>query len=148
VITNLTGQKTRRVDMTFGIDYKDDISQAEAIIADIVSKHPKTLKEPSPTIKVHEQVDNSVNFIVRLCAATGDYWDVYWDVTRQVKERFDAAGVGIPFPQWDMHVPGQIEVVLAERRENTPKPQVRSRPASTGTGSARGEPGPADDNDD
>lgn len=147
VITNLTGQKTRRVDMTFGIDYKDDIATAEAIIVDIVASHPKTLKDPVPVIKVHELGDSSVNFVVRPWAATGDYWEVYWDITRQVKERFDQGGIGIPFPQRDIHVPGQIEVVLAERR--TAERNVAAGPRhAVASGNAGGEPGPAADDDD
>ena len=53
---------------------------------------------------MHELADSSVNFVVRPWTATSDYWDVYWDVTRQVKERFDAAGLSIPFPQQDVHM--------------------------------------------
>lgn len=144
VITNLTGLKTRRVDLTFGIGYKDDMAKAEAIIGDVISRHPKTLKDPAPTIKVHELGDSSVNFIARPWAATTDYWDVYWDITRQVKERFDAEGVGIPFPQRDLHVPGQIEVVLGERRVSTSVLPAASPAAKTATGGSRGEPGPAE----
>ena len=33
-----------------------------------------------------------------------DYWDVYWDVTRTVKLKFDEDGISIPFPQRDVHV--------------------------------------------
>jgi small conductance mechanosensitive channel len=35
---------------------------------------------------------------------TPDYWDVYWDLTEAVKQRFDAEGISIPFPQRDVHV--------------------------------------------
>ena len=70
----------------------------------MVSKHELVLAVPEPVIKVHELADSSVNFIVRPWAKTGDYWDVFWDVTRQVKERFDAEGVSIPFPQQDVYV--------------------------------------------
>jgi small conductance mechanosensitive channel len=48
--------------------------------------------------------DSSVNFICRPWARPPDYWDVYWDVTKEVKKRFDAAGIGIPFPQRDVHL--------------------------------------------
>ena len=48
--------------------------------------------------------DSSVNFIVRPWVNASDYWDVYWDVTRAVKERFDAEGISIPFPQRDVHL--------------------------------------------
>ncbi len=104
VITNITGNDTRRVDMTFGIDYSDDIPKAQKILEDILEKHPKVLKDPAPVVKLHELADSSVNFVVRPWTRTSDYWDVYWDVTRAVKERFDAEGISIPFPQHDVHI--------------------------------------------
>jgi len=102
VITNITGRDTRRVDMTFGIGYSDDIEKAQNILAKILEDHPQILDEPEPVIKVHELADSSVNFIVRPWAKTSDYWDVYWDVTRAVKDRFDAEGISIPFPQQEV----------------------------------------------
>jgi small conductance mechanosensitive channel len=112
VITNITGLDTRRVDMTFGIGYADDMAKAEAIIRDVITSHEKVLADPAPVIKVSELADSSVNFIARPWSKTGDYWDVYWDVTRKVKERFDAEGVGIPFPQRDIHIPDALRVVV------------------------------------
>lgn len=104
VITNATGMKTRRVDMGFGIGYDDDIDQAQVILEDIVETHPRVLKKPEPTIRVAALADSSVNFICRPWTKTEDYWDVYWDITKAVKQRFDAAGIGIPFPQQDVHL--------------------------------------------
>ncbi len=62
------------------------------------------LKDPAPTVKLHELGDSSVNFICRPWTQTANYWAVYWDITRTVKERFDAEGVSIPFPQQDVHI--------------------------------------------
>ena len=104
VITNITGNDTRRVDMVFGIGYEDDIAKAQAILEDIVNNHPLALKDPAPVVKLHELADSSVNFVCRPWSKTSDYWAVYWDVTRAVKERFDAEGVSIPFPQRDVHM--------------------------------------------
>lgn len=111
-ITNINGRSTRRVDMVFGIGYGDDMAKAQSIIEEVVGAHPKVLADPAPTIKLHELADSSVNFIVRPWATTSDYWDVYWDVTRTMKERFDAEGVGIPFPQRDLHLPEPVQVVV------------------------------------
>ena len=69
-----------------------------------MASHESVLKDPPPVVKVHELGDSSVNFVVRPWVATVSYWDVYWDITRAVKERFDAEGVSIPFPQRDVHV--------------------------------------------
>lgn len=104
IITNATGTSKRRVDMVFGIGYSDDIGKAQKILEDILESHPAILKDPPPVVRVHELGDSSVNFVVRPWVATENYWDVYWDVTRSVKERFDAEGVSIPFPQRDVHL--------------------------------------------
>jgi small conductance mechanosensitive channel len=104
VITNVTGNSTRRVDMKFGIGYGDDVAKAEKVLTEIVSSHPKVLQDPAPVIKLQELADSSVNFVVRPWSATSDYWDVFFDVHREVKMRFDAEGIGIPFPQMDVHV--------------------------------------------
>jgi small conductance mechanosensitive channel len=104
IITNITGTSKRRVDMVFGIGYSDDIAKAQKIMEDILANHKAVLKDPAPVVKVHELADSSVNFVVRPWVETENYWDVYWDITRSVKERFDAEGVSIPFPQQDVHV--------------------------------------------
>ncbi|MFC1781188.1 mechanosensitive ion channel domain-containing protein, partial [Planctomycetota bacterium] len=104
VITNVTGSNTRRVDMKFGISYSDDIAKVAEILEDIVRSHELVLKDPEPVVKLHELGDSSVNFVCRPWVKTPDYWTVYWDVTRTVKERFDKQGVSIPFPQRDVHI--------------------------------------------
>jgi small conductance mechanosensitive channel len=104
VITNVTVSPTRRVDMVFGIGYSDDIDQAMSILHRIVGEHDKILDDPAPLIHVHELADSSVNLICRPWTRTEDYWTVYWDLTKQVKQAFDAEGVSIPFPQRDVHL--------------------------------------------
>jgi small conductance mechanosensitive channel len=103
-ITNATKSIVRRVDMVFGIGYSDNIEQARQVMDKILADHPKVLPDPEPVVRLHELGDSSVNFICRPWAKTADYWDVYWDVTRQVKECFDAEGISIPFPQRDIHI--------------------------------------------
>jgi small conductance mechanosensitive channel len=104
VIKNVTAQETRRIDMTFGIGYSDDIPKAEHILKEIIETHESVLEDPEPMVRLHELGDSSVNFVVRPWVKTDDYWPVYWDITRAVKLAFDAQGVTIPFPQRDVHV--------------------------------------------
>ncbi|GLS91994.1 hypothetical protein GCM10007916_30640 [Psychromonas marina] len=103
VIKNVTSQKLRRVDLVFGIGYSDDIEKTEALLSELVSAHPMVLQDPKPVIKLHVLNESSVDFIVRPWVKTEDYWDVYWDITREVKMRFDQDGISIPFPQRDVH---------------------------------------------
>jgi small conductance mechanosensitive channel len=104
VIINVTGITRRRIDLVFGIGYSDDIDKAQKILQDIVDGHEDILKEPEAVIRLHELADSSVNFICRPWVKPGDYWDVYWYITREVKRRFDAEGISIPFPQQDVHI--------------------------------------------
>ena len=103
-ITNISGTDKRRVDMVFGISYSDSIDQAQAVLEKIVADHPLVLQDPAPNIKLNELGDSSVNFIVRPWVVPANYWSVYWDITRKVKEEFDRQGISIPFPQRDVHI--------------------------------------------
>lgn len=104
VIVNMTANSTRRVDMTFGISYADDVERAKGVLMSLVGSHEKILSDPEPTIRLHALADSSVNLIVRPWVKTEDYWEVFWDVTEGVKRTFDEAGISIPFPQREVHV--------------------------------------------
>jgi small conductance mechanosensitive channel len=103
VIRNVTAQTTRRVDLVFGIGYGDDIEHAETVLRDILAKHEKVLEDPAPNVQVHNLGESSVDILVRPWVRTEDYWPVFWDITREVKMRFDREGISIPFPQRDVH---------------------------------------------
>ena len=104
VITNVTAQTTRRVDLTFGIGYDDDIDQAEQLMARIVKGHDKVLEDPAPQIALSNLGESSVDFVVRPWVKAEDYWDVYFDLLKTVKQEFDKAGISIPYPQRDVHL--------------------------------------------
>ena len=140
VITNATAADTRRVDMEFGIGYDDDIDRAQAILEEIVEAHPKTLKDPAPTIRMNTLADSSVNFICRPWAKNADYWDVYWDVTKAVKQRFDAVGIGIPYPQRDVHLyiaEGPVREGLVRVAQGTKRGDASPPAAALDDGSAQ-----------
>ncbi|AXT27509.1 mechanosensitive ion channel family protein [Ruegeria sp. AD91A] len=104
VITNVSASEERRVDLVFGIAYSDNAAQAIDVLKELVSKHELCLKTPEPEVFVGELGDNSVNIFCRPWSKSDDYWTVYWDLTGQAKERFDAEGISIPFPQRDVHL--------------------------------------------
>lgn len=99
-----TVKDTRRVDLVFGIGYEDDIQHAIDLLTKIANEHELVLDEPAVAVSVDELAGSSVNLFCRPWVKTKDYWTVHWDLTRQVKERFDAAGIRFPFPQRDVHL--------------------------------------------
>ncbi|WP_198265842.1 mechanosensitive ion channel family protein [sulfur-oxidizing endosymbiont of Gigantopelta aegis] len=103
-IINYSTQDTRRVDLTVGVSYDADLKEVRTILEDIVAKDQRILKDPTHLIVVGELADNSVNFFVRVWVKSEDYWNVYFDANETVKLRLDAAGIGIPYPQRDVHL--------------------------------------------
>lgn len=103
-IVNFSANDTRRVDMVFGISYDDDIKKAKTIIEDVLKSESRVLPEPEPTIGVLELADSSVNIAVRPWVNTSDYWPTLFALNETIKEKFDEAGISIPFPQSDVHL--------------------------------------------
>ena len=104
IITNVSANATRRVDLTFGIGYSDDMGVAQRAMESVLENHPLVLKDPGPTVQLLELADSSVNFICRPWCKAGDYGTVKSELQRMVKERFDQEGISIPFPQQDVHM--------------------------------------------
>jgi small conductance mechanosensitive channel len=101
---NYTAESTRRVDLTFGIGYSDDLRKAKAILQEIANADERVHKEPAPFVAVKELGESSVDFTYRVWVNTADYWDVYFSTIEKVKLTFDERGVSIPFPQRDVHL--------------------------------------------
>jgi small conductance mechanosensitive channel len=104
IITNYSANDTRRVDLTVGVSYDDDLDKVSATIRELVEADERILEEPACQIEVLELADSSVNFVVRPWVKTADYWGVYFDLTKKIKQRFDQDGISFPFPQQDVHL--------------------------------------------
>lgn len=103
-ITNITAHDTRRVDMSVGVSYSDDLDKVQNIILDVLNADERILKDPAPQVVVSELADSSVNFHVRPWSKKEDYWGVFFDFQKTIKQRLDREGVSIPFPQRDVHL--------------------------------------------
>ena len=90
--------------MVIGVSYNADLSQAKEALMAVLTEDDRILKDPAPQVAVYELADSSVNFVVRPWVNAADYWSVRFDVTENVKRRLDADGIGIPFPQRDVHL--------------------------------------------
>ena len=103
-IINYTGQETRRVDIIASCGYDDDIDKVKDILKNILDQDERILEEPEPRIAVSELADNSINFIVRPWVKSSDVLSVKYSILEQIKKRFDAEGISIPYPQRDVHI--------------------------------------------
>lgn len=103
-ITNYSARETRRVDLTVRVGYDDDINNVRRILESVVNDDTRVLQDPAPNIRMNAMGDSCVEWIVRPWVQAADYWDVHWEMTEEIKSRFDREGISIPFPQRDVHV--------------------------------------------
>lgn len=104
-IKNYSSLGLRRVDVTFGIDYDDDMDLAMKIIKETAALHPDIVaRKDHPWAKVSNLGDSSVDIEMRVWCKPENYWDVMYDLTKSVKEAFDAGGISIPYPH-------QVEII-------------------------------------
>jgi len=108
-IVNFSHQKERRIDIVIGCSYNDDIDKVKEVLADVLSKDERILKEPKPRIALSELADSSVNFIVRPWVKNAEYLDVLYSLLEEIKKRFDKEGISIPYPQSDVHIHNHSE---------------------------------------
>lgn len=103
-ITNFSRMDTRRIDLVIGVSYDADLKVAKQTLQNILEAEERVLKDPAYVIGVNELADSSVNFVVRPWVNAADYWPTYWDLMEKIKIGLDEAGVGIPYPQMDVHL--------------------------------------------
>jgi small conductance mechanosensitive channel len=126
VIINLTGQKTRRIEILFAVGYSANLKQARAVIEGVAEAHDLVLPDPAPWTGVTDLLDSAVEVTLQAWVQVDDWWQVKADLTQGVKEALDAAGVEIPFPHqvavaYEPPAPGPDPV-------EKPKPEPRPEP--------------------
>jgi small conductance mechanosensitive channel len=103
-LKNYTRNGKRRMDLSVGISYSDSIDAAFEVMRGIIREERRFLPDPKPQIMVQSLGESGVTITLRAWAAGDQYWPLYWDETRNIKERIEAAGLHIPFPQRDLHI--------------------------------------------
>ncbi len=101
---NVSAEETRRVDLSVGIGYDDNIKSAITALEKMCSSHNKVLQSPSVFVGVTDYGDSSINLTIRSWCKGEDYWDVFFELNESIKTTLDSANISIPFPQRDVHM--------------------------------------------
>ncbi len=104
VIENISHHSTRRVDVAVGSDYSADLDETRDILTRVATNVSGRLDDPEPAVVLLELGGSSIDWSVRVWCNSADFWGVKQALTRDVKNALDQAGIGIPFPQMDVHM--------------------------------------------
>ena len=121
-ILNYSRLPTRRLDVTIGIAYDDDVDKAMGVLMDLLLNDDRVHRDPEPQVMVTALADSSVNLNLRCWTAASDYWGLQFDLNKAAKETVEAAGCSIPFPQRDLHIVSGGLPVPGTAREPAPGP--------------------------
>ena len=137
VIVNLTGQRTRRIEILFTVGYGEDLNAARSVLAGVARSHEKVLPDPAPWTGVTGLLDSAVQITLHAWVRSEDWWQTQADLMQGGKEAIDAAGIEIPFPH-QVAVPygdeDVLPVVTARTVGQKGAPAGGEGPASSGEG--------------
>jgi small conductance mechanosensitive channel len=103
-LKNYTRNGKRRMDLSVSIAYSDSIDAAFKVMQDVIASETRFMRDPAPQVMVQSLGDSGVTIMLRAWAHTSVYWTIYWEQMRNIKEKIEAAGLTIPFPQRDLHL--------------------------------------------
>ncbi len=103
-LTNYSKIGTIRVDLVFGVSYESDISKAKQIILDLLTEDEQVLSEPAPQVFVQKLNDSSVDLAAWPFVNIADFFPFQMTITERVKDKFDEAGIDIPYPHQDVRL--------------------------------------------
>lgn len=102
-ITNVTLTPTRRIEWTVSVEYGQDIDKVRGVCNSLLEADERIAKDPEPVVYLTELADSSVNVLIRAWVLNEDYWNVMFDFRERLYKRFNAEGIGFPFPQMTVH---------------------------------------------
>jgi small conductance mechanosensitive channel len=103
-ILNYSANDKRRVDLTVGVSYDDDLSKVKQVLLSVILADKRILRTPEPLVAVSELADSSVDLVVRPWVKSEDYWPVFYDLNEKIKVELEANGFTMPYPQYDLHL--------------------------------------------
>ena len=103
-ITNYNREPIRRIDLVIGVSYSANLQKTKKVLMEVLKNDERILQDPEPVVTVTALNSSSVDFNVRPWTKTEDHWPTRWDLLEKIKDRLDEEGIGIPFPQMDVHI--------------------------------------------
>lgn len=107
-IENISHHDTRRCDVNVGVEYPASIDRTREVLEGVANSVHGKMPEKDSQVMLMELGDSSVDWQVRVWTKASDLWPTRERLIRNIKVALDEAGIGIPFPQMDVHLDGKL----------------------------------------
>lgn len=95
-ITNATSEPLRRVDLSFNVSGDIPVKKVQATILEAIIATDKVLPDPAPVVEPLTPVPGGLTYTARIWAKTENYWDVYFELMREIPTALGHAGIPGP----------------------------------------------------
>ncbi|MBN2138100.1 MAG: mechanosensitive ion channel family protein [Sedimentisphaerales bacterium] len=122
-VRNITRFPIRRLDINLGIAYKENVEKVRKVLLDIAEKNEYCLDEPEPSVRFVNFGESALEFLFAVWCVQADYLKLQTRIMQDIKERFDAEGIEIPFPHRTLYagsVTEPLPIRVVDGRENVP----------------------------
>lgn len=103
VVINYSRKETRRLEWVVGVDYGEDLAKVERVVRGLLDADARILKDPAPVVALNALSASSVDVTIRVWVAASDYWDVNFEVRKNIYNEFNKQNINFPFPQLTLH---------------------------------------------
>lgn len=103
VVINYSRKETRRIEWVVGVDYGEDLAKVERVVRGLLDADARILKDPAPVVALNALSASSVDVTIRVWVAAADYWDVNFEVRKNIYNEFNNQNINFPFPQLTLH---------------------------------------------
>ena len=103
VVINYSRKETRRIEWVVGVDYGEDLAKVERVVRGLLDADARILKDPAPVVALNALSASSVDVTIRVWVAAADYWDVNFEVRKNIYNEFNKQNINFPFPQLTLH---------------------------------------------
>ncbi|MCO5546479.1 small conductance mechanosensitive ion channel [Xylella fastidiosa] len=103
-IINYSTLPTRRVEITVGVSYQDNLKQAQELLVKIARENPKILDDPAPLVYVNNLGESSVDLLLLAYTQNDNFNPAKSEILEQIHNQLPENGLNIPYPQRDLHL--------------------------------------------
>lgn len=103
IVVNYSRKETRRIEWVVGVDYGEDLAKVERVVRGLLDADSRILKDPAPVVALNALSASSVDVTIRVWVAAADYWDVNFEVRKNIYNEFNKQNINFPFPQLTLH---------------------------------------------